>query len=114
MKFLTFTLNDFCKRYYLIPKYLHEMGWSDQNIWQIISQEPRFDQDQTHACHHKICICTKPISSLPVRIIFFPNISSMNSFGSFLLKQLDSHLISFLNILRYSRLASSLLYYDLI
>ena len=113
-KFLTFALNEFCKRYYLIPKYLHELEWLDQNILQIILQEPRCDQDQTHAYHYKICICTKPISSLPVRIIFFLNISCMNFFGSFLLKQLDSHLRSFLNILLYSRLALSFLCYDLI
>ena len=54
--FLIFILNDFCRRYYLIPKCLHGMEWSDQNILQIISQEPKYDQDQIHAYHYKICI----------------------------------------------------------
>ena len=108
MKFLTFTLNDFCKKHYQIPKCLHGTERSDQNILQIISQEPRYDQDQIHAYHYKICICMIPISFLLIQIVFFLNISSMNSFYNFQLKQLDSHLILFLGNHRYSRLASLL------
>ncbi len=49
-------LNDFCKQYYSILKYLNEMEWLDQNILQTILLKPRFDQDQTHENHHRTCI----------------------------------------------------------